>query len=66
MSRGNDGEGIEIVVTSTSKHLLSGLKILNKDIKGVKFDRSKVVTSKQTNGQRITNKGVKEHCRDEK
>lgn len=59
MSRGNDGEGIEIVVTSTSKHLLSGLKILNKDIKGVKFDRSKVVTSKQTNGQRITNKGVK-------
>jgi hypothetical protein len=39
-------EGVEITVTSTTKHLPYGLKILNK--KGVKFNGAKVVTSKLT------------------
>lgn len=46
MSVSSGGEGVEITVTSTTKHLTYGLKILNK--KGVKFNGAKVVTSKLT------------------
>jgi hypothetical protein len=44
-------EGVEIAVTSAAKHLPFGLKILNRETKGVKFIGAKDVVSKPTSGQ---------------
>jgi hypothetical protein len=57
--RGGSGGGKRVEVTGTiaAKHHASTRNILNRETKGVKFNRTVIVTSKLAYGKKVTNQG---------
>jgi hypothetical protein len=57
--RGGSGGGkrVEVAGTIAAKHHAATRNILNRETKGVKFNRTVIVTSKLTYGKKVTHQG---------
>jgi hypothetical protein len=51
------GKHVEVAGTIAAKHHATTRNILNRETKGVKFNRTVIVTSKLTYGKKVTNQG---------